>query len=110
MNVNERITQALAPTGWLVVPDEKLADTKQYFVFNYVSLGDNFGDDAPQHERYLVQIHIFCPSTLDTVALRQQAKRLLFEAGFTFPNLISASDADGQHWVLECELSVAVYG
>ena len=110
MNINEQIKTALAPTGWLVVSDVKQADTKQYFVFNYESLGDNFGNNAPGNERYIIQIHLFCPPKLDTVDLRNKVKKLLFENDFTFPSVISASDEDGQHWVFECEAVVEAYG
>lgn len=110
MSVNQQIIEALSPTGWLVAADVKQAETNQYFVFNYDSLGDNFGDNAPHDERYLIQIHLFCPSTLDTVDLRNTVKRLLFESDFTFPSVYDASDEDGQHWVFECETVVAVYG
>lgn len=110
MNINRTIIKALAPMGLPVVSSERRTEEPRHIVFNYTSVPDNFGDDAPQHERYLIQIHLFCPSALNTMALRKQIKQLLFESGFTFPNMTDASDEDGQHWVFECEMVVALYG
>lgn len=110
MSINSTIIKSLEPIGWPVVSSERRTEENRYIVFNYTSLPDNFGDDAPQHERYLIQIHMFCPSVTNTVVLRKQVKRLLFESGFTFPTMTDASDDEGQHWVFECEMAVGPYG
>lgn len=110
MSMNRKIIDTLLPLGLPTQPDQYTGEAKTYFVFNCTSLPDDFGDNAPQHERYLVQVHLFAPDTLNTLDIRKQCKQLLFAAGFTFPAMVDASNEDGQHWVYECELGVAVYG
>ncbi len=75
----------------------------RYYSFNYSILGADFSDDAPNYQRYLVQVHFFCPRTFDSVQRIAQTQRALFSAGFTWPDVIFASDEDGQHIVFECE-------
>lgn len=110
MNINEMIITALSPVEWLVAPDVKEDKAKKYFTFNYTSIPILFGDDAPGMERYLVQVHLFCPDNFDSVQIRRRAKKLLFAYGFTYPAVFDASDEDGQHWVLECEMAVVADG
>lgn len=80
--------------------DERLS---RYFVFNYETLPCSFGDDDAPYERYLIQLHYFCPRGENTVKLRKKIKRSLVEAGFTFPSETNVSDSDGQHYVFEFE-------
>jgi len=75
----------------------------RYYTFNYSKSGVNFGDDAPGHERYLIQVHLFCPGGFDSVQRTVQTQQRLFTAGLTWPDVTNASDADGQHIVFECE-------
>ena len=109
-NINDAIIEALRPTGIYTTANRKQAKTNVYFVFNYDSTGDNFGDDAPNNERYLIQIHLFCPPDKDTVELIGKVKKLLFENDFTFPEMINDSDEEAQHLIFECEKVVEVYG
>lgn len=110
MTINDQIRSALEPIGWPIVADNMSPGFSKFFVFNYTSLPDNFGDNEPQHERYLVQIHLFAPHKENTVRVRKQCKQCIFEAGFTFPSMVDASDETGQHWVFEFEVAVEVYG
>lgn len=85
-----------------------------YFVLNVDTHADNFADDAPQHDRHLVQVHLFAPFTRNTMLLRKQVRAALFAAGCTYPDVTDASEsvraADGteQHVVFECELVTGV--
>lgn len=115
MTVNERIKATLAPLGLPVKPDRYSGDSESYFVFNYTTMGTLFADDRPSYERYLVQVHYFCPMGANTLSTRKNVKRLLFEAGFTWPDEVNAgdssmqkSDEDKQHIVFECEIEEGV--
>ena len=111
MTVNERIIAALggfgdpAAYGAYITAGAQKAD--QYYVFNYSTLGTDYADDTPGHERYLIQVHFFCPRVFDSVLRVAQTKQKLFAAGFTWPSVINASDEDGQHIVFECEIAAA---
>ncbi len=68
-----------------------------------------FCDDAPQHDRWLIQLHLFAPFTTDTTELRKQIKAEILAAGFTYPLQVDVGgkdpDEDGteRHIVFEFE-------
>ena len=47
-----------------------------YFVFNYSVIPDDYADNEANHERYLVQLHLFAPHTLNTVTTRKAIRNL----------------------------------
>ena len=103
MTINQKIIAAVKLTNVPVYPSVKAANGQVFFVFNYWSRGENFGDNTPQNEHYFIQLHLFCPDEYDSVSLREQTKRLLTANGFTYPETTDASDDDGQHWTFEFE-------
>lgn len=113
MSVNQKIIAALKPIGVPVVPDtyDEKYDGKSaaYCTFNYTTIPAEFGDDAPRCERYLIQVHFFCPERSKSLEQRGKMKRLLFQAGFTWPEEVNATntvedkDKRMQHFVFECE-------
>lgn len=110
MTLNERIKDALAGIGIPVKPDQYRGDAKEYIVFNYNTMGVLFADDAPVYDRCLIQVHYLCPAGANTADTRKQVKRLLLQAGFTWPQEVNASGGDQrksdgsmQHFVFECE-------
>lgn len=110
MSVNSRICAALASLKVPVQADTYVpADpSEHYFTFNVSTLGADFADDEPGHERALLQLHYYCPTSYDSVARVRQIKRLLFAADFTWPNMTTAGDAAGQHVVFEFETAEGV--
>lgn len=103
MSVNSLIKAALDP----VAPVE--ADTYEdtaatYITFGYVSTPADFGDDEPDHEVFLISVHLFAPTGEDTIDKRRAIKKALAAAGTTWPTYSNASDKDGQHHVFECQL------
>ena len=103
MSINSLLKAALEP----IVPTE--ADTYEgkqgtYITFDYQSIPDDWGDDEPGCERFLIPVHLFAPTGADTVQTRRTIKRVLVAAGTTWPSMVNASDKDGQHLVLECEI------
>lgn len=111
MTVDKQIAQALSPLGIEIFnslnPGQGDSETvtERYFVFNYTTVGDDFADDAPQHERYLIQVHFFAPVTEKVNPTAKAVKQALFRAGFTWPETYNASDGNGKHIVFECETS-----
>ncbi len=100
--LNSRLMAALntiAPTS----PDEHTGDDDTYITFNYNSSPADFGDDAPGHEIFSVQVHFFCPGGVNSLSMRRKIKKTLDAAGFSWPSCVNASDKDGQHYVFECE-------
>ena len=102
MSINSLLQGALAP----IAPTE--ADAYEgklgtYIAFDYQSIPDDWGDDEPGCERFLISVHLFAPTGTDTIKLRRTIKRALDAAGTTWPSMVNASDKEGQHLVFECE-------
>ena len=110
MTVNERIKAALDPIGLPVKPDRYKGEAESYLIFQYSTVGDGYADDAPGFERCLIQVHYLCPAGVNSLAIRKQVKRSLFQAGFSWPEEVNAGDGamqkndeNKQHYVFECE-------
>lgn len=108
MTVDEKIRTALIGFGDPVENSVYQGTAKQYYTFNYSTLGIDFGDDAPQHERYLVQVHFFAPLKVNVTSRVRQTKKALADAGFTWPETVNNTDDDGRHIVFECEIAEGV--
>lgn len=112
MSVEEKIVAALAPFGDPVEKSLLYAAAKdlppRYYTFSVSSRGDNFGDDEPGCEVWMVNVHFFARPNESVSRRRQQTKRALYRAGFTWPQCIDASDQEGPHLVFECEIAEGV--
>lgn len=109
MSIESRIVEAVAFTKMPCVTPNYDGEAKEFLTFNMDAIAGDFADDAPQHDRWLIQLHLFAPVTQNTRMLRKQIRQAIFEAGFTYPDQIEASEAfkktDGseQHIVFEFE-------
>lgn len=103
MSVDEKIRTALLVFGDSVENAVYHGTAKQYYSFNYDTIATDFGDDAPQHERYLVQVHFFAPLNAKITNRIKQTKRALYAAGLTWPDTVNDSDDSGRHIIFECE-------
>ena len=103
MTIDKTIITALSSFGYACYHDTYTGQDETYFVFNYGVAPSSYSDDRPDYNRYLCQVHLFCPITLNTVSLAKQIKLALEDADFTYPEQIDASDADSQHIVFEFE-------
>ena len=102
--IGERIVTALTPIyGEDVFPDVYVGLAKEYVVYNYTIIPAVYAERAPRAARYLVQVHLYSPREKDPAAAILSLSRALFDAGFTWPGVTDASDAEGQHHVLQCE-------
>ena len=109
MSIEERIVRAMAFTGIPCAHPNYDGEEKAFLTFNLDALPTDFADDGPQHERWLVQLHLFAPITQNTRKLRKAIRNAIFEAGFTYPDQTDASEAfkkaegSEQHIVFEFE-------
>lgn len=103
MTINERLIEALSMLGIPVTFREFQGDEDRYIVFDYNTIPIDFADDEPDHEKYLIQVHLFCPLGTNSISDTRKIKEALFEAGMTWPEMTDASDKDSQHLVFECE-------
>lgn len=108
VSVDAMIKAALSVFGDPVANTGYYGDAERYYVFNYTTTGADFADDEPEHERYLVQVHLFAPLDENIVQRKKQTKKVLQDAGFTWPETHNASEGDGQHIVFECEIAEGV--
>jgi hypothetical protein len=109
--MNRKIIDALRPAGLPIQPDKYTGEEDTYIVFNYNDLGAAYGDDFPHASRYLIQVHLICPSQYNSIGIRKQIKFLLLGAGFTYSSTVNATDDDGQHYIFECEYAEGIdYG
>lgn len=105
MTVNEKIKQALSPLGIPVVADFYGGGKDEYFTFNYADdRAVDFGDDAPQHIVAYMQIHWFMPRQKDYLAGKKKIRNILFQAGFTYPEVTVMTEGDIRHVIFECEI------
>lgn len=80
MSINSTLKAALEP----IAPVE--ADTYQgskgtYITIGYNSVAADYGDDEPDHEVFLVSVHLFAPTGENTIAKRRAIKKALAAAG-----------------------------
>lgn len=106
VSIESRIRTALVPLGYKTYPATYDGADETYFVFNYTIIPDDYADDEANHERYLVQLHLFAPHTLNTVTTRKSIRNLI-QAAFMRPSEMPAHDELKQHYVYEFE---AEYG
>ncbi len=103
MSIDARIKSALDTFKYDVSNKISYAKDATYFAFNYTVIPADYADDAPCHERYLVQVHFFCPLNVNITSLKQRIRQKLYAAGFTWATIEDLTDENGRHIVFECE-------
>lgn len=109
MSVDKKIINALSALA--PVERDELSDlSAPGYTFNYDTLPMAFRSNKPTYERYLIQVHLFCPADFNNLKLRENTKLALFNAGFGWPDEIDTGlenekpgDATLRHYVYECE-------
>lgn len=104
MTVNQRLRTALEPLGMPVLPNVDTMHLERCIVFHSDLRPVQFAGNRPCWYIALVQVHLFLPLREDGVALQGQVVRALAQAGFSWPEVVDATDEEGQHKVFECEL------
>lgn len=105
MTVEKKIREALSTLGYPVAQTQYQGNEETYFVFNCSVIPSLYADDDPWADRYLVQIHLFAPLTLNTTQIKRTVRKLLRDAGFTVPSMTPADEDEKQHTVFECEVA-----
>ena len=110
MNLNSLIINTLKPLVPDVVPNFYGGTATKYISFN--CLGDEavlFADNEPKINEVEMQIHLFCPLTFNSIALKKKIRLALFGVGFTYPTIDEAYETDTKlvHTVFECSMSGA---
>lgn len=105
MTVNEKIIEALSSVGVPVTPDFNGGGKQEYITFNFADdRAVEFGDDAPLFDVAYMQIHYFLPSEKNYRETKKRIRKLLFDAGFTFPDVTEVTEGKKRHLVFECEI------
>ena len=104
--VNEMLIGALsdiAPTApWIIDEDDSVERELRRIVFDYSTVPETGADNRPIYDRYIIQVHYFCPAADDSVAVRKKIKKALYSAGFDYPSEISVGvDTQGDSVVYE---------
>lgn len=103
MTVDARIKAALDVFGDPVENALYSSESDRYYVFNYTTAGAIYADDDPSAETYFIQVHLFAPLDENIAERIKQTKKVLNNAGFTWPRTTNASDEESRHIVFECE-------
>lgn len=107
--MDDIIKATVLPIVPVCVPNIYAGEATEYCVYNYTEVPDNFGDDAPQGARYLIQVHWYFPfvqnvsATADVKAKKNAIQRALADADMTWPTITPAGDSVLEHYVFECE-------
>lgn len=93
--------------------EREKASPKEYIVFNYDTVPVCYGDDEPEYDLYLVQVHLFSKLDVNVRKRLSDMKIVLVQAGFDYPSTEDASDNDTasagwRHKVLETVISDGV--
>lgn len=104
MNLDERVREAVTPIVPICLPMDDDSEEPEYIAFSYSERGGAFGDDTADVLLYELSLHWYLPKGVNP----NRKKRLLRDAlegiGFTTPEILNASDEDGQHFVFECRI------
>ena len=106
MSFESELKAAVVSFGYPCAANVYEGTAETYLVFNYSIIPDDYADDEANHERYVAQLHLFAPHTLNTVTIRKSIRDLI-QAAFMRPTEMPAHDEIKQHYVYEFE---AEYG
>ena len=108
MSVEALLKNTLMQFGDPVENGLYLGREERYYTFNVSTHGIFYADDAPLHDRYLVQVHLYAPLTFNCVSRRRETQIALMNAGFLWPECVDDSDSNGRHIIFETEYAEAV--
>lgn len=103
MNLDEELRTALTPIVPVCLPVTYDGEEPEYIAFAYDERGGAFGDDDCEALIVDLTLHWYLPAGDNPNAKKRRLRRALLDLGFTAPEIINASDEDGQHFVFECQ-------
>lgn len=103
MSLDERLRSLLLQFGYEVQQGVYTGKHEQYITFNYTAVPISFSDDLPEWEKYLIQIHLYCPLAANPNPLIRKIKAALVESDFTYPEIYHDDDNKCRHSIIETE-------
>lgn len=102
--IDDIIKKVVTPIVPICVPHRYTGDEATYAVYRYTEIPINYGDDLPHAVRYLVQLHLYLPLNVAPHAIKRRLRRAIAAVeDFTAPQIVDASDDQGQHYSFEFE-------
>jgi len=92
MSVEADVSTAVSFTGIPVYRKRNTGTASTYFILMVDSVPTRFRNNRPTKVRYSIVLHLVAPITYDDVSIRDSIKDALFSAGFSYPDLIDASN------------------
>ena len=114
MSIDQLLKSTLAATSLPVYrsvypgDEEGQPDPEEYLVFNYDTEPVCYGDDEPEYDIYLIQVHLFAKPDINISKRIKQVRALLVGAGFDYPETVDASDNEWRHITFETQTSDGV--
>lgn len=108
LELNARLQTTLEGLGLPVVPGAAVGGEERVVTYNYDLLPVQHADDRPLFQNALVQVHLFLPRRENSVVLRSRVIAALLRGGFTFPEVVDATDETGQHYVYETSIILSL--
>lgn len=102
--IDATIRAALEPLGIPIEPNGYNGEELEYLSYTYSELGALFAESRAQAIRYLVDLSWYLPHGNDPGQGKARIRQLLKAAGATWPDIVNASDDEGQHYVFEFEM------
>ena len=96
----------MLPVVPICEPGVYTGEETTYCTFNMDEMPTAHANNHPRAIRYLIQLHLFMPGGAKPPsprATKWALCRAILGAGFTYPRVENASDAETQHLVLEFE-------
>ena len=107
METSEKIVAAIKPFGVPCVPDLSTGGAKRFVTYNFADdYGTDFADDQPETVVNSMQIHFFMPANESYISWKKKIRKALFDAGFTFPEVIIQTEDENtiRHMIFECSI------
>ncbi len=106
--LNAHFQKTLESLGLPVVPGTAVGGEERVMTYNYTLLPLQHADNRPLFLKALAQVHLFLPRRENSVMLRSRIISALLLGGFSFPEVIDATDETGQHYVYETSIVLSL--
>ena len=108
MDFEERLAQAVRSVIPDAEPNTYEGTARIYATWNFNELGKLFAEGKPNAVGYLVQVHVYLPKKHPWADIKKQMCQALFKLKGTWPDIIDASDRDGEHLVFEFDAAEGI--
>lgn len=102
--IDTTIRTALAPLDIPIKPNGYEGTALEYLSYVYSERGTLYAEGMPQAILYGLDLHWYLPTGKNPGDGKDGIRHALRAAGATWPEIVNASDRDGQHYVFQCQL------